>query len=44
MKYPEYETELFSIIANYAPKGALVMSYSAEYFQNIDLIKEIKNQ
>ena len=39
---PEDETELFAIVANDGIKGTLVMSYSAEHFQNIDLIRQIK--
>jgi len=42
MTNPEDETELFAIVANDGTKGTLVMSYSAQHFQNIDLIKQIK--
>ena len=42
MTNPEDETELFAIVANDGLKGTLVMSYSAEHFQNVELIKEIK--
>ncbi len=41
---PEDETELFAIISNDGIKGTLVMSYSAQHNQNIELIKQIKNQ
>lgn len=41
---PEDETELFAIVANDGTKGTLVMSYSAEHNQNVDLIKKIKPQ
>jgi len=44
MGSPEDETALFAIIANDGTKGTLVMSYSARHFQNIALIKKIKNQ
>lgn len=44
MGSPEDETELFAIISNDGTKGTLVMSYSAVHFQNVALIKEIKNQ
>lgn len=44
MGSPEDETELFAIIANDGTKGTLVMSCSAVHFQNIALIKEIKNK
>jgi len=42
MTNPEDETELFAIIANDGVKGTLVMSYSANHFQNVELIKQIK--
>ncbi|NOQ75278.1 MAG: phosphoribosylpyrophosphate synthetase [Crocinitomix sp.] len=42
MTNPEDETELFAIVANDGTKGTLVMSYSAEHNQNVELIKEIK--
>lgn len=41
MTDPDDETILFAIIANDGTKGTLVMSYSAENDQNLDLIKEI---
>lgn len=44
MESPEDETALFAIIANDGTKGTLVMSYSANHFQNMALIKKIKNQ
>ncbi len=44
MDSPEDETELFAIIANDVTKGTLVMSYSAQHNQNVELIKQIKNQ
>jgi len=44
MDSPEDETELFAIIANDGTKGTLVMSYSAQHNQNVELIKQIKNQ
>ncbi|MFT6443751.1 MAG: hypothetical protein ACJASQ_000099 [Crocinitomicaceae bacterium] len=44
MGSPEDETELFAIVANDGTKGTLVMSYSAEHNQNVELIKKIKNQ
>ena len=33
---------LFAIVAHDGLKGTLVMSYSAEHFQNVELIKQIK--
>jgi len=42
MTNPEDETELFAIVANDNLKGTLVMSYSANHFQNVELIKQIK--
>ena len=39
---PEDETELFAIEADDGTKGTLVMSYSAEHYQNVDLIRQIK--
>ncbi len=44
MDNPADETELFAIIANDGTKGTLVMSYSAQHNQNVELIKQIKNQ
>ncbi len=44
MDSPEDETELFAIIANDGTKGTLVMSYSAQHNQNVELIKQIKNK
>ncbi len=41
---PDDETELFAIVSNDGTKGTLVMSYSAEHNQNVELIKQIKNQ
>jgi len=38
------ETELFAIIANDGTKEILVMSYSVQHNQNVELIKQIKNQ
>lgn len=43
MTNPEDEVELFAIVANDGTKGTLVMSYSAEHNQNIELIKQIKS-
>lgn len=42
MTNPEDQTELFAIVANDGLEGTLVMSYSAVHFQNIELIKQIK--
>lgn len=42
MTNPEDQTELFAIIAADGLKGTLVMSYSAIHFQNVELIKQIK--
>ncbi len=39
MTNPEDETVLFAIVANDGTKGTLVMSYSAEHSQSIELIK-----
>ena len=39
---PEDDMELFAIVADDGLKGTLVMSYSAEHFQNVDLIRQIK--
>ena len=44
MDDPGDDTELFAIVANDGIKGTLVMSYSAEHSQNIELIKQIKNK
>lgn len=45
MTNPEGETAFFfANEANDGTKGTLVMSYSAEHNQNVDLIKEIKNR
>lgn len=41
MTDPDDETILFAIIANDGTKGTLVMSYSAENDQNLELIREI---
>ena len=41
MTDPEDQVELFAIIADDGLKGTLVMSYSAEHFQNVELIKQI---
>ena len=42
MTNPEDQMELFAIVANDGLKGTLVMSYSAVHFQNVELIKQIK--
>jgi len=42
MTNPEDQTELFAIVAHDGLRGTLVMSYSAVHFQNIELIKQIK--
>lgn len=42
MTNPEDEVELFAIVANDGTRGTLVMSYSAEHFQNVELIKQIE--
>ncbi len=42
MTNPEDEMELFAIVAHDGLRGALVMSYSAQHFQNVELIKQIK--
>ena len=42
MTNPEDQMALFAIVAHDGLKGTLVMSYSAEHFQNVELIKEIK--
>ncbi len=44
MDNPEDDTQLFAIIATDGTKGTLVMSYSAQHNQNVELIKQIKNQ
>lgn len=41
MTNPADESQVFAIEANDGTKGVLVMSYSAEHSQNIDLIKKI---
>ncbi|NER13466.1 phosphoribosylpyrophosphate synthetase [Leptobacterium flavescens] len=42
MTNPADETELFAIAAKDGLKGTLVMSYSAEHSQNVELIKKIR--
>jgi hypothetical protein len=42
MTNPEDEMELFAIVAHDGLRGTLVMSYSAQHFQNVELIKQIK--
>lgn len=42
MSNPDDESELFAIEATDGTKGTLVMSYSAEHNQNVELIKQIK--
>ncbi len=42
MTNPEDQTLLLAITANDGTKGTLVMSYSAEHNQNVELIKKIK--
>ena len=44
MTDPQDQMELFAIVANDGIKGTLVMSYSAEHFQNVELIKKIKEE
>jgi len=39
---PGDQMALFAIVADDGLKGTLVMSYSAKHFQNIDLIKQLK--
>ena len=39
---PEDETELFALIADDGTKGTLIMSYSANHFQNTELIRQLK--
>lgn len=41
MTNPGDETMVFAIAAKDGTKGTLVMSYSAEHSQNVELIKEI---
>lgn len=41
---PEDQSLLLAIVANDGTKGTLVMSYGAEHYQNVQLIKEIKIQ
>ncbi len=41
MTNPADESHVFAIEANDGSKGVLVMSYSAEHSQNIELIKQI---
>lgn len=43
MTDPDDESEVFAIIANDGTKGTLVMSYSSEHNQNVDLIRKIKS-
>lgn len=40
---PEDQAIVFAIIAKDGMKGTLVMNYSAEHNQNIELIKQIPN-
>ena len=42
MTDPEDQMQLFAIVADDGLKGTLVMSYSAQHFQNVELIKQIK--
>jgi len=42
MSNPEDDMELFAIVAHDGQKGTLVMSYSADHFQNVELIRQIK--
>lgn len=44
MTNPGDESELFAIVANDGTKGSLVMSYSAEHSQNVELIRQIKRE
>lgn len=44
MTDPEDESELFVLTADDGTQGTLVMSYSAEHSQNVELIKQIKFQ
>lgn len=41
MSNPQDDTVIFAIEANDGTKGTLIMSYSAQHNQNIDLIKKI---
>ena len=43
MTNPEDETVVFAIEASDGTKGTLVMSYSAEHFQNIELIRLVRS-
>jgi hypothetical protein len=44
MDSPEDETDFFVIITNDGAKGTLVIPYSAQHNQNVELINHIKNQ
>lgn len=44
MSNPDDESELFAIIAIDGAKGTLVMSYSSEHSQNVNLIRMIPEQ
>ena len=44
MTNPDDESVLFAIIADDGIKGTLVMSYSAEHSQNVELIRLIKEE
>ncbi len=44
MTNPGDQTTVFAIEANDGTKGTLVMSYSAEHSQNVELIRQIPNQ
>ncbi|WP_027418169.1 hypothetical protein [Crocinitomix catalasitica] len=44
MTNPQDNMELFAIEAEDGLKGTLVMSYSAEHSQNVELIKQIKEK
>lgn len=41
MTNPQDDTVVFAIEANDGTKGTMVMSYSAEHDQNVELIKQI---
>ena len=41
---PSDQSELFAIIATDGTRGTLVMSYSADHNQNVELIKQIKGK
>ncbi len=43
MTDPQDETVVFAIAAEDGTKGTLVMSYSAEHSQNVELIAKIPN-